>query len=216
MCIRDRSSTATFSAGARSHPTNRETFSTVASSTATPSGSRNCNHSFRLVAYVRSVVGDLSNACRCARNASTSPTGSPPPSSTVHDSDSSGISTRCTRILTSLKRYTTSTIGVSYDSPAQTRSGREHTRRLPTGPPAERPNMKDTIKRMRPRQPCRRKEATSRTRPEGYREGALWRLRAGTAYDGESDGTVIVEGNHYFPPDSVQWTHLTLPTKRIV
>ncbi|HEX3622303.1 MAG TPA: DUF427 domain-containing protein [Acidimicrobiales bacterium] len=24
----------------------------------------------------------------------------------------------------------------------------------------------------------------------------------------ESDGTVVVEGNHYFPPDSVRWEHL--------
>jgi uncharacterized protein (DUF427 family) len=25
----------------------------------------------------------------------------------------------------------------------------------------------------------------------------------------ESDDTVVVEGNHYFPPDSVDWQHLT-------
>lgn len=24
----------------------------------------------------------------------------------------------------------------------------------------------------------------------------------------ESDQTIVVEGNHYFPPDSVQWEHL--------
>lgn len=24
----------------------------------------------------------------------------------------------------------------------------------------------------------------------------------------ESDGTVVVEGNHYFPPDAVRWDHL--------
>ncbi len=24
----------------------------------------------------------------------------------------------------------------------------------------------------------------------------------------ESDGTVVVEGNHYFPPDSIRWEHL--------
>lgn len=24
----------------------------------------------------------------------------------------------------------------------------------------------------------------------------------------ESDRTVVVEGNHYFPPDSIQWDHL--------
>ncbi len=25
----------------------------------------------------------------------------------------------------------------------------------------------------------------------------------------ESDATVVVEGNHYFPPDSIQWAHLS-------
>lgn len=26
----------------------------------------------------------------------------------------------------------------------------------------------------------------------------------------ESDDTVVVEGNHYFPPESVRWEHFTL------
>jgi hypothetical protein len=46
-------------------------------------------------------VGDLSNACKCARNASAAGTGFPSSSSTVHDSAPSGINTRCTRIPTS-------------------------------------------------------------------------------------------------------------------
>lgn len=25
----------------------------------------------------------------------------------------------------------------------------------------------------------------------------------------ESDNTVVVEGNHYFPPDSINWNHFT-------
>ena len=48
---------------------------------------------------MRTVVGDRSNACRCARNPSTAGTGSPPASRTVQDSAPSGISTRCTRFL---------------------------------------------------------------------------------------------------------------------
>ncbi len=31
-----------------------------------------------------------------------------------------------------------------------------------------------------------------------------------------SDETVVVEGNHYFPPDSVRWDHLTEPTETSV
>jgi len=32
----------------------------------------------------------------------------------------------------------------------------------------------------------------------------------------ESDDTVIVEGNHYFPPDSVRWDHFTEATNTTV
>jgi len=32
----------------------------------------------------------------------------------------------------------------------------------------------------------------------------------------DSDATVVVEGNHYFPPDSVQWEHLEANAKRSV
>lgn len=31
-----------------------------------------------------------------------------------------------------------------------------------------------------------------------------------------SDETVVVEGNHYFPPDSVRWEHLTQSRSRSV
>lgn len=30
----------------------------------------------------------------------------------------------------------------------------------------------------------------------------------------ESDATVVVEGNHYFPPDSIRWDHLTASESR--
>lgn len=30
----------------------------------------------------------------------------------------------------------------------------------------------------------------------------------------ESDETVVVEGNHYFPPESVNWEHLTATNMR--
>ena len=29
----------------------------------------------------------------------------------------------------------------------------------------------------------------------------------------DSDATVIIEGNHYFPPDSIEWEHFS-PTER--
>lgn len=32
----------------------------------------------------------------------------------------------------------------------------------------------------------------------------------------DSDATVVVEGNHYFPPDSVRWEHLDLSAKHSV
>jgi hypothetical protein len=58
------SSTITFGAGARSHDTNRATWSTVTSAQPTSTVSRNSNHSFKLVAYARCVFGDRSNADR--------------------------------------------------------------------------------------------------------------------------------------------------------
>ena len=32
----------------------------------------------------------------------------------------------------------------------------------------------------------------------------------------DSDDTIVVEGNHYFPPDSIRWEHLSavLPGRR--
>lgn len=30
----------------------------------------------------------------------------------------------------------------------------------------------------------------------------------------EGDDAVVVEGNHYFPPDSVRWEHLEASSKR--
>ncbi len=30
----------------------------------------------------------------------------------------------------------------------------------------------------------------------------------------DSDDTIVVEGNHYFPPDSVRWEHLTASRSR--
>jgi hypothetical protein len=71
------SSTATFSAGARSHSTNRETCSTLASSNPTPTRCRKTHHSFKLVAYARTVADERSSACRCARYASAGGTGTP-------------------------------------------------------------------------------------------------------------------------------------------
>ncbi len=32
----------------------------------------------------------------------------------------------------------------------------------------------------------------------------------------ESDDTIVVEGNHYFPPDSVRWEHLSSSRARSV
>lgn len=34
------------------------------------------------------------------------------------------------------------------------------------------------------------------------------RATLGTTVVAESDETVVIEGNHYFPPESVRWEHL--------
>src|SRR5205823_5232768 len=55
---------------------------------------------------------------------------------------------------------------------------------------------------------CRLRQTTSRARRE--RKRRLNRMKAtwNGAVLAESDDTVVVEGNHYFPPDSIKREHL--------
>ena len=92
----------------------------------------------RLVAHVRTVVGDRSNACRCARDASTAGTGSPPALGPVQDCDP-GRHQHPLRIVAATTAFTEHR-GRQRRQPDPTKSVSTHTPRRPSAarhPPAE-------------------------------------------------------------------------------